>query len=90
MITTAEREKLFSVLLKPVHCQGFDCEARELQKGDRVEVAREEPERAGKPQNAFCSVGMRGTVKRHLMGWVVSVDFNGESVGCVDMNLRKL
>ncbi len=76
----------------------WDCYGNTIKPGDDCEVMREEEFRQGNPDYTFCSVGKKGKILRHLPGcnsWFVSVEFVGQdgkpvTVGCVDINLRKI
>lgn len=70
---------------------GWDCEGQKLRKGDSVEVVIEDENgRCQKPEYDFCSKGKRGTIVRYYSGWIVEVQFLEKSIGCVDINLKKV
>ena len=96
VINYDERKKLedrkFTLEYKNIDFIGWDCEGQKLYIGDKVEVEVEDNNgRCQKPEYAFCSKGKQGIIVRHFCDWVVTVLFpGGVSVGCVDINLKKI
>lgn len=90
MITEKQRRVLWGFQTPPGDCLGFDCEGIKLRANDKVEVIRDEMPRQGQSDFDYCSVGKHGVLLDHYMGWVVLVEFEGNTVGCLDLNLRKL
>lgn len=69
-------------------------------KGDKVEIIREDPQRAGNEEYYFCSKGKRGTFTGNNYGHWLSIEFkfknskNGKptkrEVGCLYTDIKKL
>ncbi|MBP9732593.1 MAG: hypothetical protein KBD29_04005 [Candidatus Magasanikbacteria bacterium] len=74
MITTKER---IALRRKQVHADtvGIDCYGFEIHPGDEVVVMKEQTT-FDQSKHRYCSLGKKGTARRHVLGDQIVVSFN--------------